>query len=55
MLSHLMYTSLYLLTPNSQSFPPSPMATAGLFSMPVSLFLFVDVYLCHIFDSALYK
>ena len=43
-----------LLTPNSQSFPFSislPLATSGLFSVSVSLFLFCRyVDLCHIFN-----
>ena len=49
---HPIYTSLPLLIPNSQSFPPppsSPLATTTLFSMSVSLFLFCrQVHLCHI-------
>ena len=50
--------SLHLLTPNSQSIPPSlpsPLASTRLFSMPVSLFLFCRyVHLHHILDS-MYK
>ena len=47
---HPIYKSLYLLIPNSHS--PSPLATTGLFSMSVSLFLFCRyVHLCRIIDS----
>ena len=42
LLVHSKRNSLHLLTPNSQSIPlpPPPLATASLFSMAVSLFLF---------------
>ena len=39
--THSLYTSLYLLTPNSQSFPPQlrfPLATTSRFSLFMSLF-----------------
>ena len=43
LLTHPIYSSLLLLIPNSQSISPShpfPLATASLFSMSHSLFLF---------------
>ena len=49
---HPIYTSLHLLTPNSQSIPllsPSPLATTSLFFMSVSLFCFVGRFICAIY------
>ena len=56
MFTHPIYTSLHMLIPDSQSFPPLPPFLLGsptsLFSMSVSLFLFHKyVHLCHILDS----
>ena len=58
LLIHSKCNSVHLLTPNSQSLPllpaPSPLATTGLFSMSVSLFLFCrQVHLCHMLPGFL--
>ena len=55
---HPIHDNLYLLIPNSQSFPStysSPLATVSLLSRSMSLFLsHRHVHLCHILDS-IYK
>ena len=47
---HPINTGLHLLIPNFQSFPPpTPLASASLFSMSGSLFCFIDMFSCVIF------
>ena len=48
---NILYSSVHLLTPNSQFIPPvlSPLVTITFFSVPVSLFLWISSFVSFLF------